>query len=88
MHAGTRARARASESSTSPQFKGRSARERETDFERFPEVGGKELKATQPATADVRKILSLSLEKTRRGTRAVRSFRDCLPCYSWNINRA
>lgn len=38
--------------STSPEFKERSARGRETDFERFPEVGGEGLKAPQAGNAD------------------------------------
>lgn len=62
--------------STSPQFKERSAQERETDFERFPEVGEK-LKAPQAGNADSE---FSRWGHERSGGDAVRSFRDCLPC--------
>lgn len=58
------------------EFKERSARERETDFERFPEVGGKKLKALQAGTADSE---FSRWGHERGGADAVRSFRDCLP---------
>lgn len=71
--------------STSPEFKERSARERETDFERFLEVGGEKLKAPQAGNADSE--FSLGGDTERGGAMRLEVF-EIVCRASRNINRA